>query len=159
MKTPIELIDLYWNEVWNNGDVELIREICADPMIRHDAGSVTALSHEEQIKRVSQSRARLPLFTHEVVLADDDHVCSVWNMTVRSGGTRELCGIVVFRVEDGRLSHAWNSSYVPGFWGRAGDASVPEDLPPPDLLTSSTQVDRDWVSKNIVGPMIRRQKT
>jgi len=27
-RSGIELINLYWEEVWNNGNLELIREIC-----------------------------------------------------------------------------------------------------------------------------------
>ena len=147
MRTPIELINLYWDEVWNNGNVELVREICADPIIRHDPGAVTSLSHDAQIERISHQLARRPLFTHEVLIADEHHVCSVWNMKIRTGGERELCGIEVFRVEEGRLSRAWNSSYQSGYWGRDGDASVPSDLPPPAILSALSEIDIDWVQK------------
>jgi aminoglycoside/choline kinase family phosphotransferase len=146
-RTPVELIELYWNEVWNDRNVELIREICADPILRHDAGSVTALSHEEQIARVQQQSGRQPRFTHEVLCGDGDHVVSVWNMETRAGEPLKLSGIEVFRATDGRLSHCWNSTYMPGFWGRDGDPSVPVDLPPPPLISSSSQIDRDWMQR------------
>lgn len=86
------VIELYWDEVWNKGNVELIREICNDPIIRHDIGSVTHLSHDEQIRRVSQQIAMVkPYFTHEVLNADDHHVTSVWNMVGAADPTLEIC--------------------------------------------------------------------
>ncbi|KPF83245.1 phosphotransferase [Novosphingobium sp. AAP93] len=144
--SPRELIELYWDEVWNNRRAELIREICADPIIRHDPGSVTALSVEDQIARVRQQSEKLePCFTHEVLLADETYVTSVWNMHTRKGERIELCGIEVFKAVDGKFTDCWNSSYTPGFWGREGDASVPEDLAPPALIASADQITPQWV--------------
>lgn len=145
-RSPRELIELYWDEVWNNRRAELIREICADPIIRHDPGSVTALSVEDQIARVRQQSEKLePCFTHEVLLADETYVTSVWNMHTRKGERIELCGIEVFRAVDGKFTDCWNSSYTPGFWGREGDASVPDNLPPPALIASADQITPQWV--------------
>lgn len=145
-RSPRELIELYWEEVWNNRRAELIREICADPIVRHDPGSVTALSVEDQIARVrQQSEAMEPFFTHEVLLADETHVTSVWNMHTRKGERIELCGIEVFKAVDGKFTDCWNSSYTPGRWGREGDVSVPEDLPPPALIASADQITPQWV--------------
>ena len=59
----------------------------ADPIIRHDPGSTTELSLEDQIARVRQQSATSePYFEHEVLLADDEYVTSVWNMHTRKGG-------------------------------------------------------------------------
>ena len=84
-RSPKELIQLYWTEVWNNRNAEMIRELCADPIIRHDPGSTTPLSVEDQIARVRQQSEKLePYFEHEVLHADDEYVTSVWNMSVIS---------------------------------------------------------------------------
>ena len=148
MRTPRELIELYWERVWNNREAELIREICADPIIRHDPNSVTALSHDEQVNRVRQQSEKMePFFTHEVLLADDTYVTSVWNMYTRKGERIELCGIEVFKAENGRFTDCWNSTYTPGRWGREGDSSVPTDLPPPQLLSSVEQIDTNWIQR------------
>lgn len=145
-RSPRELIELYWDEVWNNRRAELIREICADPIVRHDPGSVTALSVEDQIARVRQQSETLePYFAHEVLLADDTYVTSVWNMHTRKGERIELCGIEVFKAVDGKFTDCWNSAYTPGRWGRDGDASVAADLPPPALLSSPDQITPQWV--------------
>ena len=118
-RTPMELIDLYWERVWNARETDVIREICADPIVRHDPMSVTVLSHEEQIARVAhQSERTQPLFTHEVLLANDTYVCSVWNMLTRRGAASRICGIEVFKAVEGRLTDCWNSSYSRTYWGR-----------------------------------------
>lgn len=94
-RSPRELIELYWDEVWNNRRAELIREICADPIVRHDPGSVTALSVEDQIARVRQQSEKLePYFTHEVLLANDTYVTSVWNMHTRNVAALRDWGVV-----------------------------------------------------------------
>jgi hypothetical protein len=119
-KTPRELIELYWNEVWNKGRVELIPEICADPMIRHDVGRVTRMSHADQIARVRDGHDMMkPAFTHEVLVSDAEVASSVWNMTGHMHGEPiAICGIETFRVIDGRLAECWNSPYGKGLWGR-----------------------------------------
>lgn len=145
-RSPKELIELYWTEVWNNRNAELIRELCADPIVRHDPGSVTALSLEDQIARVrQQSEKAEPYFEHEVLHADDTYVTSVWNMHTRKGERIELCGIEVFKAVDGKFTDCWNSSYVAGRWGREGDASVPQDLPEPALVATMDGITPAWL--------------
>ncbi len=147
-RTPLELIDLYWNEVWNNRNVELIREICADPIQRHDPDSTTTLSVDDQVARVrQQSNATEPFFEHEVLHADDRFVTSVWNMRSRKNPARTLCGIEVFESKDGKFIRCWNSAYIPGRWGREGDKSVRDDLPPPELIESRHQINAGWMQK------------
>ncbi len=41
------VMERYWEEVNNQGQLELIRELCADPITRHDPGKITQLSHDE----------------------------------------------------------------------------------------------------------------
>ncbi|MBV1687806.1 ester cyclase [Novosphingobium sp. G106] len=128
VRSPRELIEIYWERVYNNGEVELVREVCADPIVRHDPGAVTRLGHDEQIERVKRSVALKPHFTHRVVHADDRFVTSVWNMVSGDGRDIRLCGIEVFEAEDGRLTRCWNSSYEKGFWGEDGDEFDPAAL-------------------------------
>lgn len=116
--TPHDLINLYWEEVWNQGRVELIREICGDPMIRHEPGKILTLSHEAQIERVRKVVSDImPHFTHRILIADEEHVCSVWNMTSRSEKIPYMSGIEVFRAQAGRLTECWNPPYGFSPWG------------------------------------------
>jgi hypothetical protein len=146
-RTPRELIEIYWERVYNAREVELVREICADPIIRHDPQSATALSHDEQIERIQRSLALGPHFTHHVLHADDQFVTSVWNMRSRDGRNLLLCGIEVFRAEQGRFTDCWNSTYMKGHWGETGDVFDPARLGPATLIESPDQIDADWLQR------------
>lgn len=147
VRTPRELIEIYWERVYNAGEVELVRDVCADPIIRHDPGVVIPLSHDEQIVRIKRSLAINPLFTHRVLHADDRFVTSVWNMVSRDGRGIELCGIEVFEAEDGRFTRCWNSSYTKGLWGEDGDEFDPAALPPPMLVATPAEITADWLHR------------
>jgi hypothetical protein len=147
LRTPRELIEIYWDEVYNNGRTELIREVCADPIIRHDPESITPLSHDEQIERVERSLRVKPYFTHRVLHADERFVTSVWNMEARNGSGVKLCGIEVFEAEDGRFTRCWNSTYMKGFWGEDGDLFDPSQLTAPPLLESPEEITAQWMER------------
>jgi hypothetical protein len=40
----------------------------------------------------------------------------VWNMTMTKHNDTKMCGIEVFTVENGRLTHCWNTPYAEGHW-------------------------------------------
>ncbi|MBV1686145.1 aminoglycoside phosphotransferase family protein [Novosphingobium sp. G106] len=147
VRTPRELIEIYWEQIYNAGEVELVREVCADPIIRHDPGFVTTLSHDEQIVRIHRSLAMKPLFTHRVLHADDTFVTSVWNMVSRDGRDITLCGIEVFEAQDGRFTRCWNSSYAKGFWGEDGDMFDLAALEPPLLIEAPAGITADWLQR------------
>lgn len=111
-RSPREIIELYWEEVWNRGNVELIREICAETMVRHEPGKILHLTHDQQIERVRAVVERIqPHFTHVVLIGDDHHVSSVWNMTAQSDKHPYMSGIETFRAVDGRFTECWNPPY------------------------------------------------
>lgn len=113
------LLERYWEEASNQGQYELIRELCADPIIRHDpAGQTTPLTHDEQIARVKFGREDFGAhITRLITHADDTYVTSIWEITSEVGEGTELCGIEVFKVVDGRLAECWNAPYGDGKWG------------------------------------------
>jgi len=113
------LLERYWEEVNNQGRLELVRELCADPIVRHDPkGQTTKLSHDEQIARIRFGLDEMGVHIDRVIThADDTFVTSVWNMQFTKKGGTEMCGIEVFKVENGRLAHCWNTPYAEGQWG------------------------------------------
>ena len=115
-RSPRELIELYWEEVWNKGNVELIREICGDPMTRHTAGPIERLSHDQQIARLGTILKLRPRFTHEVLVADGTYASSVWNMRSEAEKYPFMSGIETFKVEAGRLTECWNPPYAFALW-------------------------------------------
>ena len=114
-----KLLERYWDEVNNEGRYELIRELCADPITRHDPdGKITTLSHDEQIARVRLGVEQMGVeITRVVTCANETTATSVWNMTMTKKDNAKMCGIEVFTVEDGRLAHCWNTPYAEGHWG------------------------------------------
>lgn len=114
------VMERYWEEVNNQGNFELIRELCADPITRHDPGKVSTLTHDEQIARVQFGVEQMNVrISNVLVHADDTTVTGIWNMTMQSDGNEiAMCGIEVFRLDDdGRLAHCWNTPYAEGHWG------------------------------------------
>jgi len=117
-RSALETVTLYIERIWNEGRDDLIPELCADPIVRHDPNALTALSHAEQKARIRHNYDELrPLFTWEVLAGDDRHITLVWNVTGRDPGWR-LCGIEIFRVEDGVITEVWNLPYAEGRWGQ-----------------------------------------
>jgi len=117
-RSALETVTLYIERIWNEGRDDLIPELCADPIVRHDPNALTALSHAEQKARIRHNYDELrPLFTWEVLAGDAEHVTLIWNVTGRDPGWK-LCGIEIFRVRDGVITEVWNLPYVEGRWGQ-----------------------------------------
>ena len=113
---PVAVVRRYLDDVYHAGDVELVREITADGVVRHDPGGTRTLDHSAQIARV---RADLPTwqpyFTAEVLAGDDEYAVLVWTARGRTA-ERLLSGIEVFRVVDGRITDVWNAPYSTEPW-------------------------------------------
>ncbi|MDW3217530.1 MAG: nuclear transport factor 2 family protein [Acidimicrobiales bacterium] len=111
------LLERYWEDCSNQGNVELVRELCADPIIRHDPGGETELSHQDQIDRLKLGKEMGIRIDRVITHANDEWVTSVWNMESEKGvDGMTMCGIEVFKVEDGVLAHCWNTPYAEGHW-------------------------------------------
>jgi hypothetical protein len=112
------LLEQYWDECNNQANFELIREVCGDPITRHDPGKIQTLSHDEQIARVKFGVEEMGVWIdHVLVHANNELVTSIWNMTMRKKDDVKMCGIEVFQVVDDRLAHCWNTPYGEGHWG------------------------------------------
>ena len=111
------LLERYWEECSNQGNLELVRELCADPITRHDPGGDSTLSHQEQIDRLRVGMDLGIRIDRVITHADEEWVTSVWNMESEKGAeSMTMCGIEVFKVSDGVLTHAWNTPYAEGHW-------------------------------------------
>lgn len=120
MRTALEVVTLYNLEVWNKGRFDLIPELCADQIVRHDANTVTVLDLDEQIARIRHNFEELrPTFEPVVLAGDDQFITLVWNVTGRDPHWK-WCGIEIFRVENGKIVEVWNSPYVDGRWSQQG---------------------------------------
>jgi len=137
-RSPRELVSLYIEQVWNEGDMSAVRDFCADPYHRHDSGRLTTMSHDEQVDRVTEGRAIATApdgtslhFDSIILTGDDEYVTWAFNMTApletalaamdfpmeKTSTTVEMSGIEVFRVVDGRIAEVWNAPVGGGLWG------------------------------------------
>jgi hypothetical protein len=96
-------------------------------MVRHNPGWISRLDHDQQVERVRRQVANMsPRFTHEILLADERHVSSVWNMYSKSEKHPFMCGIETFRAENGRLTECWNPGYGFHLWDEGGEPHRPD---------------------------------
>jgi hypothetical protein len=106
-RTAEEVIELYFERAWNACEAELVRDICANPVIRHYADKTLEMRHDEQIERIRQRHAtNVPNFKAIIRTSDGTHVTTVWNNVYANG--EKTCGIEVFKVIDGRITDVWN---------------------------------------------------
>jgi hypothetical protein len=116
LPTPVAVVRRYLEEIYHEGRTAVVREICADPMIRHDPGRFTELTHDQQIARIEADLPQWrPHFTDEVLAGDGEHAVLVWTARGRTA-ERVLSGIEVFRVREGRITDVWNTPYGTEPW-------------------------------------------
>ncbi|WP_037075785.1 nuclear transport factor 2 family protein [Pseudonocardia spinosispora] len=115
--SPVNVIRRYLDEVYHAGRTEVVREITADGLVRHDPGSTRTLDHDAQIARIEADLPQWrPRFTADVLAGDDEHAVLVWTARGRTAD-RLLTGIEVFRVREGRITDVWNTPYSTMPWG------------------------------------------
>jgi ketosteroid isomerase-like protein len=121
-RTAREVVELYNLVVWNERDFELVEELFADTVIRHDVEEATTLTHDQAVQRVKDSSAMFDelRFDLNVVVAGDDgeHVAIVYQMTGTTvdGNDMPVASIEVFHVVDGKITEVYNCGYKQGFW-------------------------------------------
>jgi ketosteroid isomerase-like protein len=121
-RTAREVVELYNLVVWNERDFELVEELFADTVIRHDVEEATTLTHDQAVQRVKDSSAMFDelRFNLNVVVAGDDgeHVAIVYQMTGTTvdGNDMPIASIEVFHVVDGKITEVYNCGYKQGFW-------------------------------------------
>jgi hypothetical protein len=115
--SPVHVVRRYLEDIYHRGNVELVRELCADPVTRHEPGATRTLTHQDQIERISADLPQWqPHFTAEVLAGDGEFAVLVWTARGRTAD-RTLSGIEVFQVQDGRITDVWNTSYSTEPWG------------------------------------------
>lgn len=110
------VVKRYVEEIYHHGAVELVREICSDPVVRHAPGKRTEISHDQQIARINADLPQWqPWFSCEVLAGDDEYAALVWTARGRTA-EQLLSGIEVFRVVGGRITDVWNTPYTSEPW-------------------------------------------
>ncbi|OBF16247.1 nuclear transport factor 2 family protein [Mycobacterium sp. ACS4331] len=122
MRTAREVVELYNLELWNNQRYDLVDEIIADTMVRHEVGESHTLTRADARKRVEDMWEQFESLTFvlNTVIADEDgqHVAIIYDSTIRAkdGSEFKIASIEVFKVVDGRITEVWNCGYGQGVW-------------------------------------------
>lgn len=138
-----QLVRTFYEEVWNQGNVDVCDRVFAADYVRHDLRPTQALPGPDGQKRIAADfRAAFPdlRFEVELVLADDDLVAARWTASGTHTGTwggmeptgrsMTFSGVNIFRFREGLVAEIWNHRDdlglmqqlgVPIFAGAAGD--------------------------------------
>jgi predicted SnoaL-like aldol condensation-catalyzing enzyme len=120
-RTAREVVELYNLSVWNDRDFDMVDELVADTMIRHEVGSGHALTREQVRKGIENFLAMFDKLRWDLnlVVAGDDgqHVAVVYDGTITNGGDEaHVAGMKVYRVVDGEITEIWNGGDKQGLW-------------------------------------------
>jgi predicted SnoaL-like aldol condensation-catalyzing enzyme len=113
-----QLVNRWFEEVWNQGRRETIFELFPAGRVIHD-GSIDITGPEEFIRFYDSLHAQFSDFrmTPVVCFADGDLVCLRWSAAFRekaSGKPLHITGTSIVRVENGAFAEAWQN------WDAAG---------------------------------------
>jgi len=114
-RTPLDIVNEYYDYVWTGKDVERIRSLCVSPMLRHDPGGDIQLTHDQQIERINTALKKELQYKFALQYGNDELVTLVWQAVSKSNPGLHLAGIQVVRVKDGRMVEVWNAT-KPELW-------------------------------------------
>lgn len=110
MKTSEEIARRWFNEVWNERSLPLIRELMAPEAVGHIEGPTpTIVGHDQFIQFQERLLAALPDVEVTILklLAEDSDACVLWQAQAH-GGTLRFRGTTWLTVRDGRIVEGWD---------------------------------------------------
>jgi len=115
------LVRRFYEEVWNEGNVEITEEIFAPEYVRHDLRPTRAAPGGAGMAAIAATfRAAFPDLRMEVdlILSDGDLVAARWTSTGTFSGPwgdasptgvrATFSGVNIFRIRDGLVVELWN---------------------------------------------------
>jgi steroid delta-isomerase-like uncharacterized protein len=115
------LVRRFYDEVWNNGNVDVTNEVFADDYVRHDLRPTKALPGPAgQAKVATDFRTAFPDLRMRVdlLVAEGDLVAARWTTVGRNTGPwgdtpgtgkhARFSGVNIFRFRDGMVVELWN---------------------------------------------------
>jgi len=111
------LVRRFITEIFEQGDLESVDELCADDFIGHTWGNADKAGLRQAMGRVSKGLADAH-FQIEDMIAEDDRVAVRVTATARqvgefmgvpaSGRSYQIGEIHIFRVRDGKVAEHWH---------------------------------------------------
>jgi steroid delta-isomerase-like uncharacterized protein len=134
-----QLLHRYVTEVWDNGNLEALREFLAPDYRRHVSPTLPPLDLEGQMQRLAGFRSALPdiTLTVEDVMAEADRIA--FRSTINGTHYGELAGLPptgkhitvglvdILRVEDGRFAEQWGGPNMADMFRQLGAVHRIED--------------------------------
>ena len=117
-----EVVERYGRELYRARNLNLVPELLADPMVRHEAGGetrvLTATDCKQRIGGLFEAYRALE-FNVVQLIVDGEFASWTYNGTLMAhdGTTQVISGIEVFHVVDGKITEVWNSPAGQGAWG------------------------------------------
>jgi steroid delta-isomerase-like uncharacterized protein len=115
------LVLRFYEEVWNEGNVDVTSEVFAPDYVRHDLRPSRALPGPAgQAKVAADFRTAFPDLRMELdlILAEGDLVAARWTTEGTNSGPwggrpptgkrARFCGVNIFRFRDGKVAELWN---------------------------------------------------
>jgi hypothetical protein len=106
------LLRRWFDELWHNGNLSVLPELCHDPYIRHTSQGTETISLADYRQRVAQGQRVL----HGASTTIDDEVVAgdkIWaratsrGVNLETAGPNVLTWMVCYRLEDGKVAEAW----------------------------------------------------
>lgn len=116
------LADRWWDEVWADGDLDVLDEILTDPFTRH-AGSGTITGPRKEYKQLLRSLQRThhrPSVTIEDRSIDADRIwtrATTRGVNLETGERSVVSWLLVQRIEAGRFAEHWILAARDVDWG------------------------------------------
>ena len=143
--SPLSVFHRYQQEIWNEGALDKLPEIVADPYRRHYPGKIEILTNADLATRIRYYRRGLnEVIFHSVLeTCAGPFVTSVWETLGTTKKGQRLCtsGIEVFKVEHGLITEVWNGHAQDGQW--AWNLKWDRPVRPSDFVDVQARV-RDW---------------
>jgi len=120
-----------FEEVWNQGKLDVIDEIFATDYVGHTAGSPDILGPEDLKQYVTMTCTTFPdlKITVEDQIAEGDKVVTRWTATGThkpTGVQATWTGISFFRIAGGKIVERWKSMDTLGMMQQLGVIPAPE---------------------------------
>lgn len=108
----LDLSDRWWNEIWREGQLDVVDELFTDPLVRHSATG-TVISPRAHYKRLISDFQRT-LYRPTTTIDGRDVVGDrIWTRATSRGVNREsgepavVTWMLMQRVENGRIAEQW----------------------------------------------------
>ena len=115
------LVQRFYEQVWNEGHIEVANETFAEDYVRHDLRPTEAIPGPAgQAKIAADFRAAFPdlRMVVDLIVAQDDLVAARWTTEGTNTGAwgdrpptgkhATFSGVNIFRIRDGKVVELWN---------------------------------------------------